>query len=220
MSRGRAGPLLRRYAVAFGYLAAFTIAEIVYVALPGRGQAALVAWASTSVHDLEHNPVGSLVVSALVPTGSLLAWPLLIALAMFGANHVLGNWRTALTCAAAHVLGTLLSECIVTYRVAHGALPAADRYLTDVGPSYVVVAAIAVALLHGGWRARAAAALDFLLLIFVGQIFSGLTRLQVAAVGHLTAFVTGAVLGSFLLIRQRAKAASQLAGTSARSSRR
>ena len=197
--------VLRRYAVAFGYLVTFTIAEIVYAVLPGRDQAGLAGWASTSVHNLEHNPAGTLIASAFVTTGSLLAWPLLIALAMFGANHVLGNWRTVVTCAAAHVLGTLVSEGIVAYRVAQGSLPSADRYLMDVGPSYVVVAAIAVALLHGGKIARGAAALDFLLLIFVGQIFDGLANLQVDAVGHVTALVTGAALGSFLLARRRAR---------------
>jgi hypothetical protein len=199
---------LRRYAVAIGYLVTFTIAEIVYAVLPRRDRATLAGWASTSVHNLEHNPAGTLIASAFVTTGSLLAWPLLIALAMFGANHVLGNWRTAVTCAAGHVIGTLVSEGIVAYRVAQGSLPSADRYLMDVGPSYVVVAAIAVALLHGGKIARAAAALDLLLLIFVGQIFEGLAKLQVDAVGHVTALVTGAVLGSFLLARRRARMAA------------
>jgi hypothetical protein len=194
--------VFRRYAVAISYLVAFTAGEIVYVALPASDRAGYVSWASTSVHNLEHDPVGSLVVSAFVTTGSLLAWPILISLAMFGANHLLGNWRTALTCAAGHVIGTVVSEGVVAFRVAHGSLPAADRYLIDVGPSYVVVAAIAVALLHGGKLARPAAALDLLLLIFVGQIFAGLTRLQVSAVGHLTALIVGAVLGSFLLARR------------------
>ncbi len=82
-----------------------------------------------------------------------------------------------MTCVAGHLVGTLVSEGIVGYRVSHGALPPADRYLIDVGMSYVVVSAIAVALLYGGWLARAAAALDLLLLIFVGHIFAGLSQL-------------------------------------------
>jgi membrane associated rhomboid family serine protease len=140
----------------------------------------------------------------------MLAWPALVALAVFGANHALGNWRTALTCAAAQVVGTLVSEGIVAYRVSHGSLPPADRYLIDVGMSYVVVSAIAVPVLHGGWLARGAAAVDLLLLIFVGQIFAGLGQLQVAAVGHLTAMLTGAVLGSFLIWQRRRRKARAL----------
>ena len=193
------------------YLAGFCAAELISVLLPDRDQAAVLRWASTSVHNLEHHPVGCLVLSAFLPTGFLATWPFLIALAMFGANHLLGNWRTFLTCAAGHVIGTLVSEGIVAYRVADGTLPAADRYLIDVGPSYIVVAAIAVGLLWGSWLIRAAAALDLALLIFVGQIFAGLSHLGLAAVGHLTALITGAVVGS-VLIRQRQRKAYALPG--------
>jgi hypothetical protein len=198
MPRPAVGDILRRYAVAWLYLVTFSAVEIAYELLPAHDQAALLSWASTSVHNLEHHPVGCLVVSAFVPSGSEPAWPFLIALALFGANHLLGNWRTLVTCAAAHLIGTALSEGIVAYRVAAGTLPAVDRYLIDVGPSYIVVGAIAVGLLWGNWLIRAAAALDFALLIFVGQIFEGLSHLELSAVGHLTALITGACVGSLL----------------------
>jgi len=126
---------------------------------------------------------------------------------------VLGNWRTALVCAAGHVIGTFVSEGIVGYRVSHGSLPAADRYLIDVGPSYVVVTAIAVVLLYGSWLARAAAALDLVLLVAVGNIFGGLSKLAVSAVGHTTAIAVGVILGSLLVwqLRRRPKTADSLA---------
>lgn len=158
------------------------------------------------MHNLGHHPLGCLVASAFIPSSSLLAWPALVALAMFPATSVLGNWRTALTCAAGHVLGTVVSEGIVAYRVAHGSLPAADRFLIDVGPSYVVMAAIAVALPYGRWLARAAAATDLALLIFIGQVFAGLSELDVAAVGHLTALITGAATATLFVWRQQRKA--------------
>jgi hypothetical protein len=200
--------IFTRYAVSWSYLAAVCIAEIAYALLSPSARITVLRWASTSVHNLQHDPVGCLVASAFVTSGFLLAWPLLIALALFGANHALGNWRTAVTCAAGHIIGTLVSEGIVAYRVSHGALPPADRFLTDVGMSYVVVSAIAVALLFGGWLARAAAALDLVLLIVVGQIFAGLSQLQVSAVGHVTALATGALLGGFFWWRRRKKARS------------
>ena len=184
--------------MAWLYLAAFCAVQISYQLLPHGDQAALLRWASTNVHNLEHHPVGCLVVSAFVPSGFEPAWPFLIALALFGANHLLGNWRTLATCATAHVVGTLVSEGVVAYRVAASALPTADRYLLDVGPSYVVVAAIGIGLLWGNWLIRSAAALDFALLIFVGQIFQGLSHLEVSAVGHVTALVTGGGVGSLL----------------------
>jgi hypothetical protein len=191
------------YAVAWLYLGGFIAAEVIYALLPPGHQAALTGWASTNVHNLSHDPLGSLVVSAFVTQGSAWAWPVLIALAMFGANGTLGNWRTAVVCAAGQVIGTLVSEGIVGYRVARGLLPAADRYLVDVGPSYVVVSAIMVALLYGSWLARAAAALDLALLVFVGDIFAGLSSLDVSAVGHVTAMTVGAVGGGLLVWQRR-----------------
>ena len=96
---------LTRYAVAWCYLAAFCASEAAYALLPGPDQAAVLAWASTNVHNLGHDPVGCMIASAFFASGALTAWPLLIALAMFGANAVLGNWRTAVTCIAGHVIG-------------------------------------------------------------------------------------------------------------------
>ena len=108
-----------------------------------------------------------------------------------------------MVCAAGHVIGTLVSEGIVAYRVSHGALPPAERFIIDVGPSYVVVAAIAVALLYGGWLARGAALLDLAVLTFAGDIFSGLGQLEVAAVGHTTAIATGAIAGGLAIWQRR-----------------
>jgi hypothetical protein len=198
---------LSRYAVAWVYLAAVCLAEFSYALLPRRDQAAVLRWASTNAHNLVHDPVGCMIASAFFPAGSLLAWPPLIVLTMFGANAALGNWRLALTCAAGQVMGTLVSEGILWYRIDHGTMPAADRFITDVGPSYVVVTAIAVALLWGSWLARAGAAIAFAILIVVGQIFSGLSQLSLAPVGHTTALVVGATLGS-LLVRQRRQTVS------------
>ena len=195
--------LFSRYAAAWLYLGCVIAAELCFAALSRHDQVALLRWASTGVEHLEHDPVLTVVASAFLPPESLLAWPALIALALFGANHVLGNWRTVTVCAAAHVAGTLVSEGIVAYRVHAGAIPVADRYLLDVGPSYVVVAAIAVAVLYGPWLARAAALADLALLVFAGHIFAGLGQLQVSAVGHVTALAVGAVLGGALTWRRR-----------------
>jgi hypothetical protein len=218
MRRHAARTLLARYAVTWIYLAAVTATEIFYAALPGRDQVALLAWASTNVHNLQHDPVGSLVVSAFLPAESGIWWPGLIALGLFGANKVLGNWRTAAVCAAAHIAGTLVSEGIQEYRITQGFLPVTARYIIDVGPSYVLVAAITVAILYGGRLARAAALLDLALLIFVGDIFGGLREFQVAAVGHVTAIAVGAIGGSLARWQRRRGSASQAGTSQARTS--
>jgi len=96
--------MFRRYAFAWAYLACYLAAEFVWVLLTPRAQATLTAWASTNVANLEHEPVGPLVLSAFVGPGSLLVWPVLIALAVFGANRALGNARTTLACMAGHMI--------------------------------------------------------------------------------------------------------------------
>lgn len=198
--------LLTRYAVAWAYFMGFVIAELVFAALSPRQRAAVTAWASTNVANLHHDPIGTLVVSAFVPASLMTLWPLAIAFALFGANRVLGNWRTALLCAAGQVLGTGVSEGIVDYRVAHHLLPAADAHIVDVGPSYVVVSVLAVTALYGSRLARMAAAADLAALIFGSRIFSGLTRLDVAAVGHATALAVSVVFGTLLVRHRRARA--------------
>jgi hypothetical protein len=193
--------MYRRYAFACAYLACYLVTEVVYVLLNPSAQAALTGWASTSVANLEHEPAGPLVLSAFIGPGHLLVWPVLIALALFGANRALGNARTALICVAGQVIGTVVSEGIVAYRVDAGQLPVADRYLVDVGPSYVVVSAIVMAVVCGTWPARAAATLDFAVLVFGGHIFGGLSHLDVSAIGHLTAMVTATAGVTLILAR-------------------
>lgn len=188
-------------AAVFGVL--FAIGALVTTLLSPLESAALRLWASTNVANLQHHPVPALVLSAFLPSGSPVAWLAPIALTMFGANRAVGTARLALICAAGHLIGTGVSEGIVAYRVDHGSLPPAWSHIPDVGPSYVVVSAIVVAVMFGTWLTRVTALAVFAVLVFVSHIFAGLTSLHVAAVGHLTAIVTAAALGLVLAVRQR-----------------
>ena len=194
---------LRRYAVAWVYLAVFTAFDITLALLPEDDRSAVQEWASTNLVNLRHDPLGSLVVSALIPGEEFVAWPFLIAMALFGATRVLGNRRTLIVCVSGQVLGTLVSEGIAGYRISQGLLPESASRIIDIGPSYVVVAAITVAVLYGPWLVRLLAAVDLVLLIVGGGIFDGLTSFQVSAVGHTTSIVVAAVLGSVLVARLR-----------------
>ena len=207
--------LLHRYGFALAYLGCFAAVELTYTLLDPAAQARLIAWASTNVANLEHEPAGPLLVSAFVTPGYFATWPVLIALALFGANRALGNVRTALVCLAGHVIGSLVSESIVVYRIDVGRLPAADRHLSDVGPSYLVLSAIVIALACGTWLARTLAAVGLVLLVFPGQIFAGLSQLDVSAVGHLTAMLTATAATALIIARghrrDRAAAGAQAA---------
>lgn len=186
--------MFRRYAFAWCFLGAYLFGGIVYAALGHHGQAVLTGWATTSVANLEHEPVVPLLLSPFTGQRDWFAWLLLVGLTLFGANRAVGSPRAAVICLAGHVLGTLVSEGIVAYRVDAGQLPVSYRHLTDVGPSYVVMSAIVIVLLRGTARTRVAAGLSLAVLIFTGNVFGGLSRLDVAAVGHLTAAVTAAVM--------------------------
>jgi hypothetical protein len=203
---GLARRVLGDYAFSWAYLGCFVVVQLVYAQLSAHGQAELTAWASTSVVNLEHDPVGSLVVSAFITGGSPIVWTALIALALFGANRALGNGAVALVCLAGQVMGSLVSEGIVAYRVDAGQLPLSDRHLTDVGPSYVVMSAIVVAVLCGAWAARILAVVDLLILAFPGDIFGGLGRLDVAAVGHVIAAATAAACTAAIMVRRGRRA--------------
>jgi hypothetical protein len=194
--------MLRRYAFTWCYLGLYIVVEVVYASLTAHPRDVLVTWASTSVVNLEHDPVGTLIASAFVGQGDYFAWPVLIALALFPANRALGNARIALVCLAGNVIGSLVSEGIVAYRVDVGQLPVSYRHLIDVGPSYVVLAAVAAALICGGWTARVAAGFVFGVLVLIGGIFDGLASLDVSAVGHLLSGLTGLGYAGALRLRR------------------
>jgi len=191
------------YAAAAVFLVLFAVGGIVIAVLSPHEANALRLWASTNVANLRHHPVPALVVSAFLPSGWPFAWLVPIALTMFAANRAIGTARLALICAAGHLIGTAVSEGIVAYRLDHGRLPPAWAHISDVGPSYVVVSAIVVVVMFGTWLARSAALAVFAVLVFVSHIFAGLTSLQVAAVGHLTAIVAAAAIGLVLAAQRR-----------------
>jgi hypothetical protein len=193
-----------RYSVATAFLVLVAAADVVLAALPAHLAAQVRLWASTNVDNLHHHPVQALVFSAFLAQDSNLLWLAVIALAMFGANRALGNWRFAVVCAAGQVVGTLVSEGIESYRIDHGKLPASAAHIIDIGPSYVVVSAIVVAVMYGSWLAKLAALADFAGLVVIGDIFGGLSNLNVAPVGHVVAMITAAVFGHLLTRRRGA----------------
>lgn len=196
--------LAARYAVALTFLALVAIGAIVTTVLTPHQVAELRMYSSTNVANLQDHPITALVLSAFVASESPFTWLTIIICAMFGANRILGNLRLFVTCAAGHVVGTLVSEGIVAYRVDHGLLPASYRHLIDIGPSYVVVSAIIVAAVLGSWPARVTALCTVAVLVFVGRIFAGMTSLQVASVGHFTAMIVATTLALLVALRGRA----------------
>jgi hypothetical protein len=188
-----ARPAGSRLGVAVGYTVALVVTSLVFHTRSAAGRAAWLKWTSTNLVNLRHHPVGALVTSAFFAEGSMLNWAALALVGLGVVNWSLGNWRTVVLVAAAHVVGTLISEGILAYRIAAGAAAASDRYITDVGPSYIVACALVAGVAYGMRAWRLLAAVGFALLL--PSLFGGLTTLEVSSVGHLCSVVIALLLG-------------------------
>jgi len=191
----------RRVPVTVVFVVALALAEIGYALLARPDALRLAAWASTNVARLRTEPVGPMLVSAFVVEEHPLAWLIVGGAAFAIVEWRLGWWRALAAALAAHVLGTLVSEGVVWWRVRDRALPASALHQLDVGVSYVVVGVLAVAAVVAPRVAQIVAVV--LLVGLSPALLDGITTLYVDAVGHLTAVVTGVASGLLLRVNTR-----------------
>jgi hypothetical protein len=178
---------------AAAYVGLFAVGNAVLRTQPAAAQPTWLDWASTDLVNLDQHPVGSVIISALLDDTDVLAWVALSLIGLVAAGHTLGNLRCAVLVTVAHVVGTVVSEGVLAVQIANGAAPASERVSLDIGPSYVVVAALTVGIAYGRWPARIGSGLAFLVL--APHLFGGLSHLEVAPVGHCCAMVIGLLLG-------------------------
>lgn len=187
---------VRRVPVTAGFVVLLAAAEVGYALLTRPDATRLAAWASTNVDRLRTEPLGPMVMSAFVVEDDPIAW-LAVAAVAFGIVEWRVGWRPALaTAVAAHVLGTLVSEGIVWWRVRDHALPTSALHQLDVGASYVVVGILAVAVVVAPRAGQIVAA--GLLVALAPALLDGISSLAVPAVGHLTAVAIGFASGRLL----------------------
>jgi membrane associated rhomboid family serine protease len=211
--------MLRRFPMPILFIMAFCAVSSVYAyGLEPSDQRHLVATTATNLVNLRTDPIFTLVASAFVSEAVPWMWVILAVIGLFPVVHRFGNLRALLLIAAGQVIGTLVSEGMLAVQIKAGSAPGSMRFLDDVGPSYVIASALVATILYGAepivrtarhghwlfdrvrsrwWRVGAALSLAFL----APHLFGGIDHLEVAAVGHLVAMVTGAVLG-LLLVRQ------------------
>ncbi|WP_141577756.1 rhomboid-like protein [Actinomadura sp. WMMA1423] len=170
--------------------------------LPPGARQAVIAWASTNLANLAVNPVGTLVVSAFVAEGAQGVLLVAAAIGLFPITRRFGNLRAVVLISASHVLGTLISQGVALVRLEAGLLSDSVRTIPDVGPSYVLCAALVAAFLYGHGRFRRLLALAGWCAL-VPVLLDGLLSLEVAAVGHVVAMLTGALVGWLLLALER-----------------
>lgn len=194
--------ILNRYGVAVGYAAGLGLAAVLLATRSAPVRAHWLDWASTNLTNATDHPVAALVVSAFLTAGDARWWLLLSLIALATVGATFGAWRTALLVGAAHVLGTVFSEGLLGLRIAAGAVPAAQQHIQDVGPSYVVAGALAAGIAYARWPGRLACAAGFAAV--APSLFGGLSRLEVSAVGHVSAIVVALAVGAgFVLARRR-----------------
>jgi hypothetical protein len=182
-----------RLAPGLGFAAGLLVgwAALATVAAPTRD--AVVAWASTNLANLPDHPVGALVLSAFVTESNPVGWVLMGLVGLTATAWRFGAWRTVLLVTTAHVVGTLVSEGILAYRIWVGLAPASDRFIVDIGASYVVVCALVAGIAYGTWPGRVLCAIGFVLL--APDLFAGVEHLDVAPVGHVCSIVIALGLG-------------------------
>ena len=202
----------------FFFIVAFCAVSGVYAYwLHPAEQRLIVSFTATNLVNLRTDPIFTLVASAFVAEAVPWLWVVQAIVGLFPVAHRFGNLRALLLVGAAQVIGTLVSEGLLAWRISAGAMPASMRYLDDVGPSYVIACALVATILFGAesavrtarhghwlfdrvpsrwWRVGAAVSLAFL----APHLFQGLQRLDVAAVGHVISMTVGAA-GGLLLAR-------------------
>jgi hypothetical protein len=201
------------------FIVAMCAVSSVYAYVLGpSGQRSLLARTATNLVNLRSDLLGTLVASAFVSETAPWVWVGFAAAGLFPLAYRFGNPRALLLVGAAHVIGTLLSEGLLAWRISAGAEPVALRTIDDVGPSYVIASALLATILYGTgpatrtpacrlfdriasrwWRLLAAAGL----IALAPSLFEGIGRLDVAAVGHVVALTTGAAVGLLLTRRER-----------------
>ncbi|OLE20540.1 MAG: hypothetical protein AUG49_24845 [Catenulispora sp. 13_1_20CM_3_70_7] len=127
--------------------------------------------------------------SAFIPQESAGVWPF-FALSVFSVVAVLGARRAVLLLASVHIGVSAVTEGLVWWRIHHGSLPGSEAHTWDTGPSYLVVAALVVAIgcarplwLRVVWAVALVGATPSLL--------EGIGDGDYTAIGHILSFSVG-----------------------------
>lgn len=173
-----------------------------------EARTAVVGWSSTNLLNLADHPAGALVASAFVGSQGtdLASWCALAVVGLAATAWRLGIVRTLVVVGAAHVIATYISQGVLAVQLETRHAAAGLLSMSDVGPSYVVVAALATGVAFGPPWGRLASLTG--LILAAPSLFTNLTALDVTAVGHATSIAV-AVLVAFLVRRRRLAPAGQ-----------
>ncbi len=182
------------------YAACLAVGVVVLHVAPHRVGQALVAASSTDVHHMMRDPWLVLPASAFWVTRGALYWLPFTTVTIGWFEAVVGARVALLVVGSVHVVASVLSEAVVAVRVSLNSLPQTALGDLDVGPSYVVLAAVGAACVLLP-RRRLIIVLGLAIPTVVFTVL-GLPDGDVDALGHVLSVALGA--GAGLLIRRRA----------------
>jgi hypothetical protein len=120
---------------------------------------AVVAWASTNLHNLAHHPVAAMLISTFVVPGSLFPNVAIVAVSFTVLERAVGAGRTAVIALSGHVIATLLTEYGADLGAQWHLLADSSAQRPDVGVSYVMYSVLAASVLLLTARAKLAGVL-------------------------------------------------------------
>lgn len=179
---------------AFWYAGLLTVAAVVEKTISADRLRRLMDWCSTNLANIRPSghPIEAFIASAFIPQESAGVWPF-FALSVFSVVAVLGAQRTVLLLGCVHIGVSMVTEGLVWWRIHHGTLPWSDTHMWDTGPSYLVVAALTIAIgvarpvwLRVVWALCLAGAAPSLL--------EGIDHADYTAIGHVLSFSIGLVV--------------------------
>lgn len=180
----------RQIPIAVGYAAALILSNIVMALLSGATQTSIANAASTNITHLAVDPFFVLPASAFVDTSNSWLWLPLSLMLIGGLERRFGSRRTLLIVFGAHVMATLISEGLLLAQIASHVAPKSAINVQDVGPSYVILAAMAGCLAVGSRSLRIVALVSGVLI--VPGLLVELPQLDMSSVGHFSALIFGA----------------------------
>jgi hypothetical protein len=159
--------------------------------------AAVVAWASTNVHNLARHPVAAMIASAFVVPGLPSIQIAITAVACGALERRIGTRRTVLVALSGQVLATLLTEYGADLGARLHLWTASSAERPDVGVSYVLFSVLAASwlLLEGTVRVLGIAATS----AWVSSMF--LLSPGMTSTGHLLSVAFG--LATMRLVGRR-----------------
>ena len=181
------------------YTAGLLVAAVLAETVAPATWSGWLDYASTDLDNLARHPAGSILLSAFLTENSPTVWLGLSLVGLAGPARRLGPVRTTALVLTAHLVGTLVSQGVLAWRLQAGLAEQGDRFALDVGPSYVIVAGLVAGVLVGRswWRPGCALGVGLLL----PYLFDDLLNWQVVAVGHTVAIMVGLVGAALLTLR-------------------